>query len=80
MCIVEVDYHPSMSELLAVPMKPSEAVHMHREALRHLCQRYGFDRPCGLGSVLSSTDTGDSDLDLLVESRLGTTLFTLAGL
>jgi predicted nucleotidyltransferase len=61
-------------------MKPSEALHMHREALRRLCQRYGFDRPCVIGSVLSSTDTEDSDLDLLVESRRGTTLFTLAGL
>ncbi|MCE2949003.1 MAG: nucleotidyltransferase family protein [bacterium] len=53
---------------------------MHREALRHLCQCYCFDRPCVIGSLLSSTNTEDSELDLLVKSRRGATLFTLAGL
>ena len=61
-------------------MTPSEALNLHREALRQLCRRYGFVRPCVFGSVLTHTDTEDSDLDLLVESQTGTTLFTLAGL
>jgi predicted nucleotidyltransferase len=61
-------------------MKPSEALNMHRTALRQLCRRYGFLEARVFGSVLTRTDTEDSDLDLLVESQSGTTLFTLAGL
>jgi predicted nucleotidyltransferase len=53
---------------------------MHRAALRQLCRRYGFTQPRIFGSVLTRTDTEESDLDLLVESQSGTTLFTLAGL
>ena len=61
-------------------MKPSDALRIHRAALRQLCQRYGFVRPRVFGSALSRTDTEDSDLDLLVEPQRETTLFTLAGL
>jgi len=61
-------------------MKPSEALNLHRAALRQLCRRYGFAQARVFGSVLTRTDTEDSDLDLLVESHRGTTLFTLAGL
>jgi predicted nucleotidyltransferase len=53
---------------------------MHRAALRQLCRRYGFAQPRIFGSVLTRTDTEESDLDLLVESQSGTTLFMLAGL
>jgi predicted nucleotidyltransferase len=61
-------------------MKPSEALAMHRAALRQLVARYGFLRPRVYGSVLTNTDTEESDLDLLVDSVRGTTLFTLVGL
>jgi predicted nucleotidyltransferase len=61
-------------------MRPSEALSIHRAALRQLCRRYGFAQPRIFGSVLNRTDTEESDLDLLVESQSGTTLFTLAGL
>ena len=61
-------------------MRPSEALNLHREALRQLFRSYGFARPRVFGSVLTRTDTEDSDLDLLVEPQTGTTLFTLAGL
>jgi predicted nucleotidyltransferase len=61
-------------------MKPSDALTIHRAALRQLCQRYGFARPRVFGSALRRTDSEDSDLDLLVEPEAGTTLFTLAGL
>ena len=60
-------------------MKPSEALVIHRIALRQLLNRYGFSRPRVFGSVLTKTDTEESDLDLLVEPAHGTTLFTLAG-
>ena len=58
-------------------MKPSEALAIHRVALRRLLNRYGFASPRVFGSVLTKTDTEESDLDVLVESVLGTTLFTL---
>jgi len=61
-------------------MKPSDALARHRAALRRLCQRYGFAHPRVFGSVLTRTDTEESDLDLLVEAQRDTTLFTLAGL
>jgi hypothetical protein len=61
-------------------MKPSEALALHRAALRRLFSRYGFAQPRVFGSVLTKTDTEESDLDLLVEPVRGTTLFTLAGL
>jgi len=61
-------------------MKPSDALARHRAALRELIQRHGFGELKLFGSVLTDTDTDDSDLDILVEDRPGTTLFTLVGL
>jgi hypothetical protein len=61
-------------------MRPSEALAVHRVALRELLRRYGFAQPRVFGSVLTQADTEDSDLDLLVEPVRGTTLFTLVGL
>jgi predicted nucleotidyltransferase len=61
-------------------MRPSEALALHRIALRQLLGRYGFRQPRVFGSVLTQTDTEESDLDVLVEPLRGTTLFTLAGL
>ena len=60
-------------------MKPSEALAIHRVALRRLLNRYGFASPRVFGSVLTKTDTEESDLDVLVEPVRCTTLFTLAG-
>ena len=48
--------------------------------MRQLVSRYGLTRPRVFGSVLTGTDTDDSDLDLLVDPAPSTTLFTLAGL
>jgi uncharacterized protein len=61
-------------------MKPSEALTAHRDKLRHLVNRYGLSRPRVFGSVLTGTDTNDSDLDLLVEPGQSTSLLTIAGL
>lgn len=61
-------------------MKPSEALTLHRAALRQLLSRHGFRHPRVFGSVLTRTDTEQSDLDVLAEPVRGTTLFTLAGL
>jgi predicted nucleotidyltransferase len=61
-------------------MRPSEALATHRTALRQLVSRHKVVRPRIYGSVLTGSDTEDSDLDLLVDPTEGTTLFTLAGL
>jgi predicted nucleotidyltransferase len=61
-------------------MRPSEALEAHRAELRELVSRYDVTRPRVFGSVLTGTDTEDSDLDLLVDRGKVTTFFTLAGL
>jgi len=60
-------------------MKPSEALDIHRVALRELVARYGFLSARVFGSAAAGTDSADSDLDLVVEPAESTTLFTLAG-
>lgn len=62
-------------------MRPSDALAIHRQALRELVARHGLLNPRVFGSALTKTDTEESDLDLLVDSVPGsTTLFTLGGL
>ena len=48
--------------------------------MREIVTRYGLAQPRVFGSVLSGTDTDESDLDLLVEPGQSTSLLTLAGL
>jgi predicted nucleotidyltransferase len=61
-------------------MRPSEALTNDRVELRQLVSRYGLSSPRVFGSVLTGTDTEESDLDLLVDPADATTLLTLAGL
>ena len=61
-------------------MRPSEALATHRDELRQLISRYNVTHPRVFGSVLTGTDTDESDLDLLVEPGQSTSLLTLAGL
>ncbi|MBN8908128.1 MAG: nucleotidyltransferase family protein [Alphaproteobacteria bacterium] len=61
-------------------MKPSDALMAHRPELRELVRSHGLKRPRVYGSVLTGTDTDESDLDLLVDATETTTLFTLARL
>jgi predicted nucleotidyltransferase len=44
-------------------MKPSEALAAHRVELRELASHHGLERPRVFGSVLTGTDTEQSDLD-----------------
>jgi predicted nucleotidyltransferase len=48
--------------------------------LRQLASRYGLSRLRIFGSLLSGTDTDDSDLDLLVDPAECAGLLTLCGL
>lgn len=61
-------------------MKPSIALNLHRRAVAELTQRFRVANPRIFGSVLHDSDTDGSDLDLLVDTLPGTTLFDLGGL
>lgn len=61
-------------------MRPSEALEQKRQAIRELVVRYRSANPRVFGSVLHRMDGENSDLDLLVDTLPGTTLFDLGGL
>lgn len=61
-------------------MRPSEALEQKREAVRALVPRFRTANPRVFGSVLHGIDRETSDLDLLVDTLPGTTLFDLGGL
>lgn len=61
-------------------MKPSLVLNEHRAEIRQAVASY---RACNVrvfGSVLHGTDSNGSDLDLLVDTLPGATLFDLGGL
>jgi uncharacterized protein len=60
------------------PINPSQALAAHRAELQRLSSRHGLSRPRLFGSVLTGTDTEQSDLDLLVDPAESTSLLTLA--
>lgn len=59
-------------------MKPSEALNLHRQEIRHIVEQYHVNNVRVFGSVISGEDTEESDLDLLVDPTPETTLFDLA--
>lgn len=61
-------------------MKPSEALEKHREAIRAVVARYRVTNPRVFGSAARCDDDDDSDLDILVDTLPGATLFDLGGL
>lgn len=61
-------------------MKPSTLLQQHRVHIREAASRFAVANPRVFGSVLHGEDTDDSDLDLLVDTLPGTTLFDLGGL
>ena len=59
-------------------MRPSEALRIHRDAIRCIVESNGAAKPRVFGSVLYNEDTDQSDLDILVDSISGkTTLLSL---
>jgi predicted nucleotidyltransferase len=60
--------------------QPSEMLQRHRESIRRIVLRHRTTNPRVFGSVLSGTDTGDSDLDILVDALPGATLFDLGAI
>jgi predicted nucleotidyltransferase len=61
-------------------MKPSDALHQHRNAIRAAARRYRTANPRVFGSTASAQDHEGSDLDLLVDPLPDTTLFDLGAL
>jgi predicted nucleotidyltransferase len=61
-------------------VKPSIALHLHRNGVRRLVEQRRTRNPRVFGSVLHGRDSEDSDLDILVDPVPGATLFDLGGL
>lgn len=61
-------------------MRPSEAFHDHRAAIREIALRHRVQNVRVFGSVLHGDDTEDSDLDLLVDPTKDTTLFDIGAI
>ena len=61
-------------------MRPSEALEQKREAIRELVSQFRASNPRVFGSVVRGLDKETSDLDILVDTLPGTTLFDLGGL
>ena len=62
------------------PMRPSDVLNQHRDAVCLAAARYRVTNPRVFGSALRGDDRDGSDLDLLVDTLPGTTLFDLGGL
>ena len=61
-------------------MKPSVALEMKRQDIRAAVARRRTTNPRVFGSVLHGLDREGSDLDILVDTLPGATLFDLGGL
>lgn len=59
-------------------MKPSEALALHREAVRAIVLKHNATNPRVFGSVLRREDTESSDLDILIEPTPKTSLMDVA--
>lgn len=61
-------------------MRPSEALSLHRTQIREIALRHRVSGVRVFGSALHGDDRDGSDLDVLVDTLPGTTLFDLGGL
>lgn len=62
----------------ATRVRPSELVRRHSEEIRAVARKYGAENPRVFGSVARGTDTPDSDIDLVVRFRPGSSLGDVA--
>lgn len=61
-------------------MKPSEALNMHRVAVRQVIAANRASNGRVFGSVLRGEDSEDSDLDLLIDPTPRTSLFDIGAI
>ena len=59
-------------------MKPSTALHAHRDAIRRIVEAHRAGNARVFGSVIHGDDTEESDLDLLIDPTQETTLMDIA--
>lgn len=58
-------------------MRPSEALRLNREAIRHIVESRHAKNPRVFGSVLHGDDEEGSDLDILVDTTPETSIFDI---
>jgi predicted nucleotidyltransferase len=61
-------------------MKPSTALHSHRDAIRRIVALHHASNARVFGSVVHGDDGEGSDLDLLVDPSAQTSLMDIAGM
>ena len=61
-------------------MRPSVALHLHRDRIREIALSHRVTNPRVFGSVLRGDDTEGSDLDILVEPTAEATLFDIGAI
>ncbi len=61
-------------------MKPSEALNSHRAAIRQIVESHRAVNARVFGSVLHGDDTDGSDLDLLIDPTVDTTLMDIGAI
>ena len=61
-------------------MRPSEALNLHRDAIRKIAESHRVRNVRVFGSALRGTDREGSDLDLLVDPTDETTLFDIGAI
>ena len=59
-------------------MRPSLALQVHRDAIRQIALRHRVTNVRVFGSVVRGDDTEDSDLDLLVDPTIQTTMMDIS--
>ena len=59
-------------------MKPSAALHAHRDAIRRIVESHRAGNARVFGSVIHGDDTEESDLDLLIDPTPETSLMDIA--
>lgn len=61
-------------------MRPSEALAIHRDAIRDIAESHNVRNVRVFGSTLHGTDREDSDLDLIVDPTETTSLFDIGAI
>jgi predicted nucleotidyltransferase len=61
-------------------MKPSVALHTHRDAIRSVVERHNARNARVFGSALHGDDQEGSDLDILIDPTPETTLFDIGAI
>jgi predicted nucleotidyltransferase len=61
-------------------LKPSEALHANRIAIRRVVESHRARNARVFGSVLRGQDTDNSDLDILIDPTPETTLFDIGAI